>query len=187
MASLMRRSARGAERKKWQDPDVILKETGLKSGDTFVDIGCGEGYFAIPAASIVGSTGRVYAVDISPFVIDALEENARAAGLENITARVGLAERTVVCEACADFVFYGIVMHDFHDRNAVLRNARRMIKPGGKLIDLDFKKTDMPFGPPTNIKITEDEAIKLVEATGFQAESIKEIPPYSYFLVARPA
>lgn len=184
MVPEIRESARDRERRKWQDPEAILKEIGLKTGDTFIDIGCGAGYFTIPAAKIVGKGGKVYALDNSLYVIDILNGKAEAAGLTNITARVGLAEHFIMCEACADFVFFGIVLHDFDDRNAALKNARRMLKKDGKLIDLDFKKISMPFGPPLEIKLSEEEATRLIEGAGFKVKSIGTIEPYSYLLIA---
>jgi len=177
-------SARDRERRKWQDPEAILKEIGLKLGDTFIDIGCGPGYFTIPAAKIVGEGGKVLALDNSLYVIDTLNGKAEAAGLTNITARVGLAEHFVMCEACADFVFFGIVLHDFNDRNAALKNARRMLKKSGKLIDLDFKKIPMSFGPPVKLKLSEEEAERLFEDAGFKIKSLRTIEPYSYLLIA---
>ena len=184
MAFGMKESARDRERRKWQDPEAIIKEIGLKAGDTLMDIGCGQGYFTIPAAKIAGESGKVYALDASLYVIDILNGKAEAAGLSNIVSRVGLAEHFVMCEACADFVFFGIVLHDFDDRNAALKNARRMLKKGGRLIDLDFKKIPMPFGPPPEIKLSEEEATRLIEGAGFKVKSLRSIEPYSYLLIA---
>jgi len=62
------------ERKKWQDPDAILSEIGLEPGMIFTDLGCGEGFFALPAARIVGEAGRVYALDINAEAIEHLKE-----------------------------------------------------------------------------------------------------------------
>ncbi|MCG6538419.1 MAG: class I SAM-dependent methyltransferase [Syntrophales bacterium LBB04] len=177
-------SGRDRDRRKWQDPEAILKEIGLKPGDTFVDIGCGQGYFTIPAARIVGESGKIYALDISPLMVKGLDEQARENGSKNVYTRVGVAERTSLCEGCADFIFFGIVFHDFQDRIAALGNARRMLKKDGKLVDLDFKKIPMHFGPPVEIKLAEDEAKRIIEDAGFNVKSIKEIEPYSYLLIA---
>lgn len=57
------RHADDPERRKWQDPLAILSYIGLKTGQTFVDIGCGGGFFALPAARVVGESGRVYGID----------------------------------------------------------------------------------------------------------------------------
>ena len=82
---------------------------------TFVDVGSGDGYIAIPAARIVGSKGKVIAVDIDEGAINRLRHNASNEGLNQISAEVGSAEETVACEGCSDFVFFGIDLHDFGD------------------------------------------------------------------------
>ncbi len=89
-----------------------MADIGLGSGSVFMDIGCGTGFFAIPAAQIVGEKGRVYALDKEHWAIEKLRETASEKGLGNLNLRVGEAEQVVFCEACADFVFYGIVLHD---------------------------------------------------------------------------
>ncbi len=171
-------------RLKWQDPEKLLAEIGLKPGDTFVDVGCGDGFFAIPAAKIVGEKGRVYGLDISRSAITRLEERAKTLGLVNLIINLGRAEDSVLCDGCADFVFFGIVLHDFDDREKVVKNAKKMLKPLGKLVDLDFKKEPMPFGPPVSIKLTEKEASTLIERAGFKIESVKTVEPYSYLIIA---
>jgi predicted methyltransferase len=70
------RSISDEERRKWQDPEAILADMGLKAGNTFTDIGCGNGYFALPAARIVGAGGKVYGVDKNAAFIDELKQRA---------------------------------------------------------------------------------------------------------------
>ena len=91
-----------AERRKWQDPEAILEEIGLHAGMTFIDVGCGSGFFALPAARMVGKTGKVYGIDISSSAIDTLRERAAQEGLTNVNLIVGKAEETVICQKCAD-------------------------------------------------------------------------------------
>jgi ubiquinone/menaquinone biosynthesis C-methylase UbiE len=174
------------ERLQWQDPGEILSVIGLGPGQVFVDLGCGEGFFAVPAAKLVGEQGTVYAVDINAEAIERLLETAAKEHLDNLVAQSGEGEDTVFCEACADIVFFGIDLHDFRDPASVLRNARRMIKPGGKLIDLDWKKEPMPTGPPLEIRFDEAQAAGLIEAAGFEVESVSEHGPFHYIIVARP-
>ena len=133
----------------------------------FVDIGCGDGFFSILAAKKVGVNGKVYAVDIDASAIEKLKQKAKAEGLKNITAKVGKAEDTVFCKECADFIFYSMDLHDFSDPAKVLQNAKQMIKPNGQLIDLDWKKMDMPFGPPVAIRFSEEKASGLIAICGF--------------------
>jgi ubiquinone/menaquinone biosynthesis C-methylase UbiE len=174
-----------ALRRKWHNPGVTLKSIGLSAGMVFVDVGCGDGFFAIPAAQLVGEKGEVYAVDVDASAIERLREKAAEKGLKNVTAKVGEAEETVFCEECADMVFYGRVLHDFRDPAKVLHNAKRMLKPAGKLVDLDWKKKPTVFGPPVRIRFSEEQAASLIRAAGFTIESVKAAGRNFYVVTAR--
>ena len=86
------------DRRQWQDPDAILAAIGLGPDMVFIDLGCGEGYFSLPAARIVGAKGRVYALDINPESIGNLETAAEQESLGNVTAMAGEGESTIFCE-----------------------------------------------------------------------------------------
>ena len=173
------------ERRKWQDPEAILSGIGLRPGLTFADIGCGGGFFAVPAARMVGKMGKVYGLDANPASITALKEQAAKEGLTNLYLTAASAEDAVICEHCADIVFFGIALHDFQDAPLVLKNARRIIKPGGKLIDLDWKK-EGNFGPPSHIRFDTIKASRLIEAAGFTVSSVEDSGPYHYLITASP-
>lgn len=158
----------------------------MKEGSTFIDVGCGNGFFSLPAARIVGKHGRVYGVDVSSDVITELKAEAKREGVKNLILRVGRAEETIFCNACADIVFYGVVLHDFKDPNRALVNARKMVKQDGRLINLDWRKEPMPIGPPLSIRFDEDMASRLIAQAGFRVTGIKQVLPYSYLIVAVP-
>lgn len=172
------------ERKKWQDPETIFSAIGLSAGMTFVDIGCGEGYFALPAARRVGPGGKVFAADINADAIAALREQAANEGLHNLSAEVKTAEEAVFCEGCADIVFFGIDFHDFADPEQVLQNAKKMLKPSGRLVDLDWKNEPMEFGPPQQIRFSVPKAQAMIETAGFRVLSVQDAGPYHYLIVA---
>jgi ubiquinone/menaquinone biosynthesis C-methylase UbiE len=172
------------ERRKWQNPEEVLAEIGLQPGMTFIDIGCGQGFFTIPAAKIVGESGKVYASDINQINVNKLREKVNAAGLMNVIIQTGKAEDLKLCEACADIIFFGIVLHDFQDPLKVLANAHSMLKKPGKLVDLDWKKELMEFGPPLNIRFSEEKAIQLIELSGFKVQKLKASGLYHYLIVA---
>jgi len=171
-------------RRRWQNPEAILAEIGLKSNFTFMDIGCGEGFFTIPAARIVGKEGRVYGLDRDKEVISVLREKASKVGLANIDLRVGEAEETVLCNNCADIVFYGIVLHDFYNPMKALKNAKKMLKPSGLLVDLDWEKEQMALGPPLFRRISRKNAIELLKSEDFNVDSVKKIGLY-YVITAK--
>jgi ubiquinone/menaquinone biosynthesis C-methylase UbiE len=158
----------------------------LRSGMTFVDVGCGEGFFTFLAAKQVGKQGKVFAVDVDSSAIQKLKNKADAEGLKNITAKVGSGEETVFCNKCADVIFYSIVLHDFSDPAKVLKNARLMVKSDGRLIDLDWKKQEMHFGPPVEIRFNEEQASNLIRNAGFQIDNVKSVGSYHYVVTGKP-
>lgn len=172
------------KRRAWQDPEKILTAIGLSDGLTFIDVGCGEGFFALPAARRVGLHGKVYSFDINPDAVAGLREHATTEGLKNLSAEVRAAEEAVACEGCADLVFFGIDLHDFADPAQVLQNAKTMLRHSGRLIDLDWKDIPMDFGPPAEKRFSIEKARSLIESPGFTIQSVEEASPYHYLITA---
>jgi ubiquinone/menaquinone biosynthesis C-methylase UbiE len=170
-------------RRSWYNPEALLQD--LRAGMNFIDVGCGDGFFSILAAKKVGEKGIVYAVDSDASAIEKLKSKAQAFGLKNIVSRVGSAEETVFCSGCADYVFFSMVLHDFADPTKVLQNSKKMIKPTGRLIDLDWKKQEMPFGPPQKIRFSEAYASSLIHDAGFQIESVMAAGNHHYVISAK--
>jgi len=175
-----------AERRRWQNPESVLALSGLKLAMTFVDLGCGNGFFALPAARTVGAEGRVYGVDANPEIIEELRKRAEGEGLKNFDLTAGRAEQTLPCEQCADMVFMGNVLHDFDDPARVLQNARRMLKPEGVLVNVDWKDEPSPMGPPMSIRFSAARASGLIENAGFAAGTPQDVGAYHYLILARP-
>ena len=171
-------------RRSWYNPDAVLRD--LRYGMVFVDIGCGDGFFSILAAKIIGVHGKVYAVDVDSSAIQKLNSKAKAESLKNITAQVGAAEEIMFCSKCADFIFFSIVLHDFVDPARVLENSKQMVKPGGQLLDLDWKKQEMPFGPPAKIRFNEEYASDLIKNAGFKIKDVRDVGKYHYLVTAKP-
>lgn len=176
-----------ATRRSWYNPEAVLGEVGLRQGMTFVDVGCGYGFFSLLAARLVGESGLVYAVDSDKQAVQRLEEKALQLSLQNIRGKVGTAEKIVFCTACADIVFYSMVLHDFKDPAQVLLNAKKMLKPSGVLVDLDWKKVQMPFGPPFAIRFSEQDAMGLMKIAGFNVSKLAEAGPHHYLILAKPS
>jgi ubiquinone/menaquinone biosynthesis C-methylase UbiE len=153
----------------------------------FADIGCGDGFFSILAAEIVGELGGVYALDIDASAIEKLGVRAIERGLTNIRASVGAAEETAICKKCVDIVFLSMVLHDFDDPEKVLLNAKQMLKPNGLLVNLDWKKIQMDFGPPVNIRFSEEKATELLKQAGFNMAEVKDAGPYHYIITGKLA
>ena len=172
------------ERRSRQNPEAILQSIELKEGMTFIDIGCNDGFFTIPAAKMVGKSGKVYGVDIDVDAIEQLTEKAKKEHISIIQADVGEAEATIFCSNCADIVFFGTVLHDFRDPLEVLCNAKRMLKSGGKIVNYDWKKKETPMGPPVTKRLSESEATNLMNDAGFTDITIQDISDTFYQITA---
>jgi ubiquinone/menaquinone biosynthesis C-methylase UbiE len=173
-----------AQRREWQNPEKILMEAGVKAGDVLIDLACGFGFFAIPAAEIIGSEGIVCGVDVDDEALGELRAQSARAGLGNVRVKLAAAEDAPLCERCADIVFIGIALHDFKNPFKVLQNAKSTLKKDGRLVNLDWKKEATPFGPPLNIRFSEPEAASLIERAGFNIVSIQDSGPYHYVIEA---
>ncbi len=181
----MFRPAIDEARRKWQDPEAILADIGLKTGMTFIDVGCGGGFFTLPAAVMAGENGKVYGIDANARSVADLEALAARQNLGNISVATGKAEEMVLCRECADIVFFGIALHDFQEPARVLANARKMVQPSGILANLDWDKESV-MGPPAHIRFSREKATRLIEAAGFKVESVRDSGRYHYLVIARP-
>ncbi len=177
-----------AERLLWQNPEEVLDALGLRPGQTLIDLGCGDGFFTIPAARRVGEAGAVYALDASPEAIQIVARKASQEQLRNVKVELGDAEQEVLCPRCADVLLLANVLHDFAHPLKVLANARQMLKPDGVLADLDWKKEESQVhGPPYARRLSQAEAAALLAEGGFRVFKNTLSGPFHYLLLARAA
>ena len=119
-------------RDKSRPPKKILREVGIKPGQSVLDYGCGPGGFSIAAARLVGESGIVYGLDIHPLAVQNLQYNALRKGIVNVeTIRSGSA--TGLPDNSIDVVLLYDILHDLSDPNGVLEELHRVLKPGGIL------------------------------------------------------
>jgi SAM-dependent methyltransferase len=105
----------------------------LRPGERVVDVGSGGGIDSLIAAKMVGPTGRVVGVDMTPAMLDTARTSAAAAGLTTVEFRQGLGEALPVEDGWADVVISNGVLNLMPDKDAALREMARVLKPGGRL------------------------------------------------------
>ncbi len=117
-----------------KNPTKILTAIGVASGQRVLDVGCGPGFFTIPAAKLVGEQGRVFALDNQPLAIRHVEKKAQKADLTNVVPILADAAHTGLPEASVDLAFlFGFVHAVNADFSAVLNELGRVLKKQGVL------------------------------------------------------
>jgi ubiquinone/menaquinone biosynthesis C-methylase UbiE len=167
----------------YQKPDEVLKALALKPGEVVADIGAGSGYFALRFARAVGETGRVYAVDVSPDMVRHLNRRIRDAGIRNVITVLSDPDDPLLPDASVDRFVIVDTWHHIEDQPKYLGLLKRMLKPGGQIVHIDFQKRELPVGPPVGMKIAREDLVKQMEAAGFRLAAEHDFLPYQYFLV----
>lgn len=137
------------EREREERGDLLLQALDLKPGMQVADIGAGTGYHARRWASRVGPTGTVFAVDVQPQMIAMLEDAARKAGIANIRAVLGSERDVKLAPASLDMAVMVDVYHELEFPHEVLQSSVRALKPGGKLVFVEYRAEDpkVPIKP----------------------------------------
>ena len=170
----------------YQKPHDVLMALGLKDGERIADIGAGAGYFALRFAHHVGATGLVLAVDISPDMIIHLNQRVREAGLDNVRTILALPDDPLLPAASVDRVFICETWHHIDKRPQYLAVLKKILKPGGQVIVLDFQKRETPVGPPIEMRMSREQVVGEFEQNGFRLTKEHTFLPYQYLLVFNP-
>lgn len=167
----------------------VLQETGLKSGDNFLDVGCGDGYFSIAAAKIVGNTGKVYAIDSYEESIVVLKQQIQRENIRNVEAIVAdVTQRMPLPKAIIDVCLMANVMHGFLANGevpSVMTEIARVMKVGSTLAVVEFQKVAGPPGPPISIRMTPEELEDLISGYDFTKNKVAEVGPLRYAVMFR--
>jgi ubiquinone/menaquinone biosynthesis C-methylase UbiE len=151
--------------------EFFMEEWGPGEGESMLDLGCGDGYLSIAAAKQIGAKGIVYAMDIDREWLTESEAAAADQAIDNVRWVCGDATKEIPLERhCVDYVLMTNVLHGFvanRELSAVMQEVNRVLKPGGKLVVVEFKKAAMEFGPPVDIRLKPDEVASTLGPFGY--------------------
>ena len=161
----------------------------VQTGSVVLDLACGKGSYSLFMSEIVGDVGLVYAVDLHKETLQILINEIEEKNISNILPLLNNAAKNIeIDDYSVDVCLMSTVLHDFEEMNrsdAVLKQVKTVLKPGGYLAVIEFKKIDGPPGPPLKIRLSEDETEKLVTGYGFKKYRTLDIGEYNYMMLFR--
>jgi arsenite methyltransferase len=167
----------------YQKPQEVIAALAMKEGETIADIGSGSGYFTLRFARYVGERGRIYAVDVNPDMVVYLNRKIRDLNLRNVVTVLAAPDDPLLSDASVDRFFICDTWHHIPNQLQYLALLRKMLKPGGQVVMIDFQRRELPVGPPVAMKIAKEDLVRQMQEAGFQLSQEHNFLPYQYFLV----
>ncbi len=169
------------ERASWQKPDQVVKALALGGTETVADVGAGSGYFTFRISRAL-PRGKVYATDVDPEMVRHIHRKVMTEHVPNVEVALARSDDPGIPPG-TDLAFVCDVIHHVAERDAWLRKGFDELRPGGKLVVIEFKEGKLPQGPPERMKIPKRKLISMVEAAGFKlASDAPDLLPYQTFL-----
>ncbi len=173
------------EREQEEAPSKAIDALDLKAGMVIADIGAGSGYYTSRIAKKIAPSGRVYATDIQPGMIEILERRVKAEGLANVTTILGAMDDPRLPPASIDLAIMVDVYHELQQPQLFLQRLKPAFKPGGRLVLLEFRKED-PQVPILEVhKMSVAEVKTELEAEGFAVDRVIDVLPWQHIIVLR--
>jgi len=175
------------EREAEEQPERALDALNLKPGMVVADIGAGVGYMSLRMARRVGPSGKVYANDLQPPMLDLLRQNAAKAGIGNIVTVVGDVADPKLPANTIDLVLLVDVYHEFSQPQQMLRKIRETLKADGRLVLLEYRAEDPNVPIIAEHKMTVAQVKSELEAEGFVLQPVIETLPRQHILILTKA
>ncbi|NNE93062.1 MAG: class I SAM-dependent methyltransferase [Verrucomicrobiales bacterium] len=176
---------RWLERKSREDeekPSLVMKNLELKETDVIADIGAGSGYFTFMMSPLVPK-GKVLAVDIEQGMLDFIQGKAKRDGVKNVESVLGTIEDTKLPEGKVDAVLMVDAYHEFSHPREMMESIVKGLRPGGRVILLEYRGEDPSVPIKPLHKMTQKQAIAEMEAVGLKHKETRDFLPRQHFMV----
>ena len=169
------------------NPFKVLERVGIRERMRVADLGCGSlGHFVFPAAQLVGPKGHVYAVDILRDVLDMVARHAAEGKFENVEciwSDIDVYRATRIPDGELDLTLLVNNLFLSQNRPNLVKEMARLTKRGGKAVVIEWKTTSTPIGPPSDRRITKEEAVATFRVPEFTLLEEFEAGPHHYGLL----
>lgn len=166
-------------------PERTTKQFGLNEGMRVADFGAGSGAYAKLLADAVGSSGRVYAVDIQKDLLKRIKSNSAQANIDVIWGDVEVPGGVKLADRHLDAVLVSNLLFQVERKESLVREAKRVLKNHGLLILIDWSDSFRGMGPTEGSVVTKPDARALFEAEGFTFEREFDAGAHHYGLLMR--
>jgi len=171
------------ERQREENTELSLRLLDVQRGSVVADVGAGSGYYSARLARLVGPGGRVYASDIQQAMLDIIRNRIERDRIPNIELVLATPTDPRLPRGAVDLAVMVDVYHEFSEPQVMLRRIRESLKPGGRMVLLEYRGEDpkVPILPAH--KMTVAQAKAEVEAEGFTLTTVKEDLPWQHVLI----
>jgi precorrin-6B methylase 2/cytochrome c553 len=164
-------------------PDLLMSALQIHPGATVADVGSGTGYFTWRLAEQVGPKGKVYAVDVQQSMLDLTKKAVAARKLTNVEYVLATDSSARLPERSVDLVFIAYAYHEFGDPDAMMASIRRALKPGGRVVILEYAK-ESKIAPASLLhKMSFEEIRRELEPMGFVVDQLFDFLPVQHGVV----
>jgi ubiquinone/menaquinone biosynthesis C-methylase UbiE len=167
-------------------PDQFWHDLGLAAGQNVVHLGCGAGFYLIPAAKIVGMSGKAVGVDVLVHYLEEVDNRAHreklASVVQTIRGNIENPSGSTLPKGSMDWVLAANILHQ-SDPSKVLAEARRVVSDSGRVVTVGWDTAASPLGPPTASRISKPQIIDMAKENGLQLDKEFSPSPYHYGLV----
>jgi len=175
-----------SERDEEEAPDIALNVLKIPKGASVADIGAGSGFITERLSARVGPNGRVFANDLQPQMLQILGRRLAQRNITNVTLVQGTIDDPKLDAASVDLEIMVDVYHELSQPQAMLRRLRAALKPGGRLVLLEYRKEDPTIPIKFEHKMSVAEAKLELEAEGFTLAKVDEALPRQHILIFTP-
>ena len=183
-AALLIKKWESPKRMKWQMPDRIVDELGIKPGQTVADLGSGGGIFTVRFSKAVGEKGLVYAVDVEELYLKHVEKRIKDGKLTNVELIHAQYDDPLLSKNSLDIIFLCDSWHHIKGRDGYIWRLYQALKPGGRLVVIEFRYQQPEIKlVDLEHRIPRSQTLKLAQEGGFKLHGEYFFLPRQYFLI----
>ena len=182
----------GSDRETYQKPEEVIRNMDVEEGSVVCEVGAGSGYFTPYLSKAVGASGKVYAEDPQPEFLDVLKQKIATQKLGNVAIVLGTYTDTNLPDGACDVAFVLDAYHHFEWPEPMLAAMAKDLKPGGRLIIVDWFRRQNPvfdhwgIDAKKHLRLDRDGVVREIESHGWKKVDARSFLDHQYFLVFEP-